>query len=266
MRPQGKIYATKAFLQKRSNYFVTMFQSDFTEGTGTIIEPTVVEVNDTSYRTFSSMIRYIYTEKVNFTTVFSLEPYRHPPDQEEPVEDIDEQYFIAAYVDWHTKSVGDKKVCDPMEMFLLADKLQMEDLRSRSLDAVSRNLTAVAAYDLLFGAISIRFKEVRDILFRHVIANWAVTESPSYLYQQILPLASISGCYHRLSSNILIDRQEQLKEVKNINERLVAHWGETIPPGKTVKVKCTHCDIKPAGCSECRGYYSSSAKVVLVDA
>ncbi|GAA5946391.1 hypothetical protein JCM3765_000224 [Sporobolomyces pararoseus] len=140
---------------------------------------TVVEVDESDFRSFRAMISYLHVQLVPFYSITSNFLLELAKDRQ-PGDDFEKYEHCPA--DWLENHFSSKKKqhysnnlhpCSPYEMYRLADKYKIEHLKKLSLDYIVRSLTiANVAYEL-FSPLSLEYKPVSQMILDFFVKNWA---------------------------------------------------------------------------------------------
>ncbi|KAH8923383.1 hypothetical protein BT69DRAFT_1297226 [Atractiella rhizophila] len=186
-KPHEKLYANKAFLSSISPVFQAMFGPCFEESQGEIGKPFVSPVVDTSYRTFAALLRYIHTAQVQFRKVFSYESYCTEDETNGYQKSLENKdHFLTSYTQWNEDQTlstdPETETCDPVELYVLAEKFDLQELKKIILDQLHQHLTPQSAYDALFSVPSLVFVELRKVIRNYVLQQWV----PNFLLVAIV--------------------------------------------------------------------------------
>ena len=147
---------------------------------------TRVVVTDTSYRTFRSLVYFLYTDSIRFAPLASI--YY---DRREAASSQGEPWPWSSRAEWSrsvTASAGDAPsssssaaaLSDAKAIYAVADKLMLPELKHRAFEHIKRSLSpAIVAYEA-FGTFSARFPEVQAYEVSVFLQHWpAVRASPA---------------------------------------------------------------------------------------
>ncbi|CAG8546459.1 10614_t:CDS:2 [Acaulospora colombiana] len=183
---QGKIiYANSAILSARSKYFELIFKGKWSESDSmkqedhqTDVEENrnssqkfnhVIEVTDFHYQTFLEMLRFLYTNKVTF------------------VEDDDEQ----------------NSKLTPLDLFQVADKYLVDDLRQHAKLEILKNLNVDDAAEFLFST-AWKYPELKEEVMKYTVLNFiAIRQTPAF--KNILANPSNYPSYNELLNELLAE-------------------------------------------------------------
>ncbi|GBB94047.1 hypothetical protein RclHR1_02280020 [Rhizophagus clarus] len=141
----GVIYARKSILLRRSEYFRRLFQGSWSETNKTLQKNKnnshyVINIPDISYVTFREMLRYLYTDEISFNN-FN---------------------------------------CTPLEIFKIADKYLISNLREFARIEINKTLTLNNAMYVLFNE-AWKWPDLKDDVINFIILNFdQVRETVEY--------------------------------------------------------------------------------------
>ncbi|OLL23239.1 BTB/POZ and MATH domain-containing protein 6 [Neolecta irregularis DAH-3] len=151
-----QMYAHKAILVKRCEYFRHLLSGNFAEGsTETTIEQDrhyhVINLSVPDINAFHGILYWLYTDIIAFTSPLHDDHTSHSfPDKSPPR-------------------------CSPSMVYRLADMYQLETLKFKAFAVLRNGLTAEIAVHLLFhdtSRLGFHFVQVRSLLVDFVVENW----------------------------------------------------------------------------------------------
>ncbi|CAG8505731.1 6528_t:CDS:2 [Acaulospora morrowiae] len=179
------IYANSAILSARSKYFEPLFKGKWLESDPTKQEyqhtilkekrnidssiskySHVIEVTDFHHQTFLEMLRFLYTNKVTFV------------------------------------EIGDSKVT-PLDLFKIADKYLIDDLRQHAKSEIFKNLKIDDAAEFLFGT-AWKYPELKEETMKYVVLNFVAVRQTS-AFKNILADPSNYPSYAELLNELLAE-------------------------------------------------------------
>ncbi|KAH8914460.1 hypothetical protein BT69DRAFT_1342837 [Atractiella rhizophila] len=138
---------------------------------------------------------------------------------------VTSEHFVDSYKQWDEtlEVTGERNICDPVEMYHLANKLGLVTLEEAALRAISHCLRPEAAFDVLFSPPSILHKELRSEIVKYIMLNWRdVVQSPAYLYKELHTLPYLTRYHSVIPNDYSISSSQQHAAVIEINV-LLAH-------------------------------------------
>ncbi|POG71325.1 BTB/POZ protein [Rhizophagus irregularis DAOM 181602=DAOM 197198] len=141
----GVIYARKSILLRRSEYFRRLFQGSWSETNKSLQKNKnnshyVINIPDISYATFREMLRYLYTDEISYNN-FN---------------------------------------CTPLEIFKIADKYLISNLREFARIEINKTLTLNNVMYVLFSE-AWKWPDLKDDVIEFIILNFdKVRETAEY--------------------------------------------------------------------------------------
>ncbi|GAA5988520.1 hypothetical protein JCM5350_005375 [Sporobolomyces pararoseus] len=138
---------------------------------------TVIEVHERDFRTFYAMIYFLHTSHAPFYSITSnylVESFkdREPNDSFEKYSDSPSEW-IKDKLSKGPHSLDERVVaCSPYEMYRLANRYGIEELKSFVLNFISESLNHENVAYELFSPLSLEFKPVRQSVLEFFIDEW----------------------------------------------------------------------------------------------
>ncbi|GAA5963185.1 hypothetical protein JCM3765_003640 [Sporobolomyces pararoseus] len=137
----------------------------------------VIEIRERDFRTFRAMIAYLHNSYAPFYSVASnylveLFKDRKPGDNFDKYSDSPTQWLQDQLRNGPYSLDSRIEPCSPYEMYRLADKYGIEDLKTFTLNFICRSLTHENVAFELFSPLSLEFKPVRESILDFFVKNW----------------------------------------------------------------------------------------------
>ncbi|KAL8276954.1 hypothetical protein RQP46_010682 [Phenoliferia psychrophenolica] len=147
--------ANSRILKAASPYFTTLLDAGFSEATPMILTTYCINITESSYKTYSSVLLWIHTGYINFALLPSSRP---APDSDATL---------------NTPSSTAPRTSSPKSVYRLADYLDLSELKSLALAAILTQVDVTNVAEELTSDLSAHFEPVQEALAYFAVDNWA---------------------------------------------------------------------------------------------